>query len=102
MIKCYPDSFYHPMANASNYIREHRLVMAQSLGRNLQPFELVHHKNGVKDDNRLENLELTGSTGEHSREHSKGYLDGYRKGLQDGRLKQIQELKARIVELEAT
>lgn len=48
----------HPSANGRGWMLEHRYIMQQQLGRLLESHERVHHKNGVRNDNRPENLEL--------------------------------------------
>lgn len=54
----YPE---HPRAKATGYVLEHILVMEEMIGRRLTEDETVHHKNGVRHDNRPENLELWAS-----------------------------------------
>ena len=57
----------HPDANRHGYVREHRYLMEGKLGRPLAKGEVVDHVNGDRGDNRLENLRLFASNGEHLR-----------------------------------
>lgn len=57
----------HPKAGNKKYMKEHVLVMERHLGRYLNGEEIVHHKNGNKKDNRIENLQLCKDLSEHQK-----------------------------------
>jgi len=63
---------FYCMRNSNNVVLLHRLLMAMYLQRPLKNEEIVHHINGDITDNRIENLKLFSSKGEHTRLHHLG------------------------------
>ena len=65
-IRLYPDDFFYLMADSRGDVKEHRLIVAKTLNRCLKSWEIVHHINENKLDNRPRNLELIDNADVHN------------------------------------
>lgn len=63
----------HPNATKAGYVPEHVLIMSEHLGRPIKKGEVVHHKNEIVTDNRIDNLQLM-TIAEHTSLHHKGRI----------------------------
>lgn len=64
----YCNGYLKVYVGLGRYREQHRVIMEKLLGRKLHTDEIVHHRNGKKDDNRIENLEIM-SRAEHTKHH---------------------------------
>jgi len=92
-IRLRSDDFFYSMADRRGYVKEHRLVMAKHLGRCLHCWEIIHHKNHKRDDNRFDNLQLTSDIGHKQA----SFFEAKVKRLEN----KIKRLEAEIKELES-
>lgn len=74
--------FHKMFTTGGNYCAEHRLIMARHLRRSLRSNEVVHHINGIKSDNRIENLKLIRKE-KHLNSYAEAFKEGYDRGYLD-------------------
>ena len=74
----------HPLAYSKGLVYEHRLIVEKQIGRYLHCWEICHHVNKIRDDNRPENLMLLRNKGTH-RKFERGYPINQKNIIFDGR-----------------
>jgi len=77
---------FHPYASRRGRVYEHRLVMERFLGRFLDPSEVVHHIDGDRANNAIENLMLFTCSGEHLHHHATSRKEGVVKAFSGGQV----------------
>jgi len=101
MIRLYPDNPYYSMCNKTGYVFEHRLVMAQYLGRCLEDWEMVHHRDSIKTHNTPENLFVTDAKNHNTLVEATLVNQGKHIKAQDNRIKGL-ESRVTLLESEIT
>lgn len=64
----------HPYKSYSGYVAEHRLVMEKKISRYLLPSEVVHHIDGNRSNNKIENLQLFASGSDHRKAEAEIFI----------------------------
>lgn len=100
--KSYPKEYWgilEKMCKNNNQITEHRAVMGIKLNRPLESWEIVHHINGIRNDNRIENLEIFSTLEKYNKHHCCGVRNN--DVLEDNikLVKENTELKKEIIKL---
>lgn len=97
----------HPTSRCDGYIKRSRLLMEQYLRRYLTNKEIVHHKNDIKDDDRIENLEVVTKQEHHAKHWTKeknpNWIDGRKydkEYVKDYRKKWMREFRKKNPEYE--
>ena len=89
----------HPYSK-KGYIWEHRVVVERFIGRILEPFEIIHHIDEDKTNNKIENLMVFQSNKEHIKWHTKlrqyGYTTSIMKRIIENRWKELEELDRKL------
>jgi hypothetical protein len=80
----------HPRATKQGFVAEHRLLWELANGRLLEAKEVVHHRNGVKTDNRIENLEAM-PLSVHRSLHMRNVSDEQRRNISNASKRAIAE-----------